>query len=501
MDKIIIHSFNDLFNISNTKISELLLNYGDIEKSKIIGYISDIDISDIDKDNELSSCIYYSLSFIKSRDKKFLDKSFKYFYKIIPCESGNSTFLFAIADMLFYASNIYKINLDDIVQEYKKEILKIENDIDFVWLVFALVQNEFCEDKLISKVFDSNVSLSLKESLLGDIKKNCSSGKFEDYSIKLVNIIINLAENSNGLQADYYYNLVIDIYKKISKNDEIDRIKLKKKRLDLRNDVQQHSIKIPTKDLDISINNNITTRIDNALKEDKVLKAFEIVFNTHILPNTNTTRENISLGVLAHLVTISPITAGRKGVVSEKDKEEDYFFYKQYGMGLMSVYSYVFYKVFDYLSTRVNLKDIIIKMYKTSPIYDTDREKLFENIVEKYVQDDYVGFSYSIIPNIEYLIKKILILNNISPHNREYKKEEDITLNSLVSKNKELLSKIYGQDFNTLLEYFFIYEYGLNMRNALMHGDGLSYLSKKYSKWLLFIFIILIRYSKELKND
>jgi hypothetical protein len=46
-------------------------------------------------------------------------------------------------------------------------------------------------------------------------------------------------------------------------------------------------------------------------------------------------------------------------------------------------------------------------------------------------------------------------------------------------------------EFYDLLWLMFEYEYGLNMRNALMHGEGLIYTSKYYVYLVFFVFLYL----------
>jgi hypothetical protein len=498
-DKMQINNLFDIYNVENITLRKLFLNYDDIDKKKIIKFVKDdIDMSNFKISNDIENWIYYAIDFVKSRNEESLNKSFEYLYKILSQEHKNTTFIFAIVHMLFYVSKIYKTNLSNLIKGYKEIIVEIKDTVSFTWLVFPLVQNGICENDLIERVFESDISLSLKESLLEDIQYN-SKERFEYYSINLANIIIDLAKNEKGMKADYYYGLVIEIYKKINKYDEIDNVKLLKKKLNLSEDINELDIEISTKELDNSIV-NLKKQINTNIENKHIVKAFAIVFTIQSLPNANEIKNNLNTGIFTQLATIMPITAGRKGIVAE-DKKEEYFFYEQYGMGLMSVYSYIFYNLLTYLQSKIDIKKIVLNIYQESLPFDNTRIELFDNIIQKFIDNDNIGFVYSIVPNIEYIIKEILKLNNISPHNRDIRKEEDVSLNSLIVSNKELLISLYGKNFVTLLEYFFTYEYGLNMRNGLLHGEGIDYLAKEYSNWLLYIFIILISYTRKVRND
>ncbi len=112
---------------------------------------------------------------------------------------------------------------------------------------------------------------------------------------------------------------------------------------------------------------------------------------------------------------------------------------------------------------------------------------------------DMVNYCY---PIAGALIKILLKANEISTKNRDTGVEEDISLNSLLSgKGKTLIEKIYGRDFFYLLENLFLYEYGFNLRNALMHGEGLNYLDKQYADICFYVLVVLISRGGVLEDE
>jgi hypothetical protein len=118
----------------------------------------------------------------------------------------------------------------------------------------------------------------------------------------------------------------------------------------------------------------------------------------------------------------------------------------------------------------------------------------------KYKDNDIIGFNYIFLPTFEYLIKEIMKLNNISPY--KILIEEDKSLEKLLKndKTKEIIEQIYGEDFYYLLENLFSYEFGLNIRNSLLHGNGMSFLNQKYTDILFFTFVVLITYARKIKS-
>ncbi|MEA3315975.1 MAG: DUF4209 domain-containing protein, partial [Campylobacterota bacterium] len=112
-----------------------------------------------------------------------------------------------------------------------------------------------------------------------------------------------------------------------------------------------------------------------------------------------------------------------------------------------------------------------------------------------------IGFIYIFNPTFEYLIKQIIKINKNSGVS-EYKVtiDEDKSLDKLLDDNNSLLKNIFGEDFYYLLENLFFYKFGLNLRNTLLHGDGIEFIDKKYVNTLFYILIVLITYAKEIED-
>jgi hypothetical protein len=93
-----------------------------------------------------------------------------------------------------------------------------------------------------------------------------------------------------------------------------------------------------------------------------------------------------------------------------------------------------------------------------------------------------------------FIIKQVLLMNGINIKNKDEHQDETISLNAIIRNNNETLIKIYGEKFYSLLNFFFCDKFGLNIRNALLHGEEISLIQKNYSDWMLYIFFTMILY-------
>jgi hypothetical protein len=156
----------------------------------------------------------------------------------------------------------------------------------------------------------------------------------------------------------------------------------------------------------------------------------------------------------------------------------------------------------EYVILNMNFEQSVQNIYKSSIFHEEQREFVVLDMIKKYLSKDYIGFMYQFVPNFEALIKVLLKANEISVKNRDTGGEEDISLNSLLSgKGKTLIEGIYGRDFFYLLENLFLYEYGFNLRNALMHGEGLGYLNKQYADICFYVLVVFVSRGGVLEDE
>lgn len=125
--------------------------------------------------------------------------------------------------------------------------------------------------------------------------------------------------------------------------------------------------------------------------------------------------------------------------------------------------------------------------YRQSLLYEDEREAIIKDIIDKYFAEDFIGFVYALIPQIEYVLKLLLIRMETNIRERNIKKLEEINLNTILVNYKDQIVTVFGDNFYEILWLCFIYEYGLNIRNSISHGGGLIYLRREYASLLFFL--------------
>lgn len=489
----LISSFIDIYHLDKP-FQDILLNYDQIPQGKVIAHIKKIDISTLDYETILSKLVYFTLKFIHTRDKSDFDSAFSALCEIIDTMDENSFVhgLSYILDVLLLGCMTYKIDVDIEVDSYKQKLDSVKDGIAYMWLSLPLMKYGYCDQTIISKAI-SGISLHLQQSYLEDLKKyDCGGIDVDGLFVSLAQKYKEVGDSTTSMQANYFYDLAIDIYKKYSMTDEIDAIKLKKDKVVLELESFTFTLEPEHQEAIHKHIEKLKSHIDTCIQNDEYEKAFMLGFSPHILPSESATKQSTHIGVFTQLATVMPYTAGRNGKL--KDGEHIRFYEcETYTKNLFLIYYQKIRALMQHIIESINIEESLQNIYKGSVFYEEQREFVIFNTFSKYLQNDYIGFMYQFLPNFEALIKILLKANGISTKNRETGVEEDISLNSLLSgKGKTLIEQIYGRDFFYLLENLFLYEYGFNLRNALMHGEGLSYLDKQYADVCFYVLVVLI---------
>jgi len=499
-----ISSFIDIYHLDKS-FQDLLLKYDQIPQGKVIVHIKKIDISTLSHETTLSKLVYFTLKFIHTRDKSDFDSAFSALCEIIDImdEHNFDHGLSYILDVLLLGCMTYNIDVDIEVDSYKQKLDSVKDGLAYMWLSLPLMKYGYCDETIISKAL-SGINLNLQLSYLEDLKKyDCTCVDVDGMFVSLAQKYKEAGDSTRSMQANYFYDLAVDIYKKYSMIDEIDAIKLKKEDVVL--ELTEHSISLEPEFI-AAIQNHIEkikSHIKTCLKNKEYEKAFSLGFSPYVLPKIDDTKSiaSSSKGVFRQLATVMPYTAGRNG----KLKDGEYIRYHEFETYSRNLFLIDYQKIsalMEYVILNMNFEQSFENIYKSSIFHESHREFVVLDMIKKYLSKDYVGFMYQFVPNFEALIKILLKVNGISTKNRNTGVEEDISLNSLLSeKGKTLIEQIYGRDFFYLLENLFLYEYGFNLRNSLMHGEGLSYLDKQYADVCFYVIVVLISRGGVLEDE
>lgn len=499
-----ISSFIDIYHLDKP-FQDLLLNYDQIPQGKVITHIKKIDISILSYETILSKLVYFTLKFIHTRDKSDFDSAFGALCEIIDTldEHNFDHGLSYILDVLLLGCMTYKINVDIEIDIYKQKLDSVKDGLAYMWLSLPLMKYGYCDEAIIAKAL-SGINLNLQQSYLEDLKKYyCGGIDVDGLFVSLAQKYKEAGDATEGMRANYFYDLAIDIYKKQSMTDEIDAIKLKKE--DVKLELQEHTISLKPEHITAIQNHieKIKSHIDTCIANSEYEKAFSLGFSPYVLPKVDDTKRlaGDTVPLFGQLATVMPYTAGRNGKLKDGEYIRHWEF-ETYSRNFFLIDYQKMSALMEYVIENINFEQSIENIYKSSVFYESHREFVILDMVSRYLSKDYIGFMYQFVPNFEALIKILLKANGISTKNRETGVEEDISLNSLLSaKGKILIEQIYGRDFFYLLENLFLYEYGFNLRNALMHGEGLNYLDKQHADICFCVFVVLISRGGVLEDE
>ena len=499
-----ISSFIDIYHLDKS-LQDLLLNYDQIPQGRVIAHIKKIDISTLDYETILSKLVYFTLKFIHTRDKSDFDSAFSALFEILDKLEENifDRGLSHILDILLLGCTTYRVDFFMQIDNYKQKLNSVKDGVSYMWLSLPLMKYGYCDETIISKAM-SGINLNLQQSYLQDLKKyGCSCVDVDGLFVSLAQKYKEAGDKATGMQANYFYDLAIDIYKKYNITDEIDAIKLKKENVVL--ELTEYSISLEPEFITAIQNHieKIKVHIKTCLENKEYEKAFSLGFSPYVLPKIEDTKSvaGSTKGVFMQLATVLPYTEGRNGKLKDGEFIR-YHEFETYSRNLFLIDYPKMSALMEYVILNMNFEKSVQNIYKGSIFYETHRESVVLDMIKKYLSKDYIGFMYQFVPNFEALIKILLKANGISTKNRDTGVEEDISLNSLLSgKGKTIIEQIYGRDFFYLLENMFLYEYGFNLRNALMHGEGLSYLDKQYADVCFYVLVVLISRGGVLEDE
>ena len=493
--------FKDIRKISDlSKIQEKNIKDFIFQKSKSISKLRKVDISSLEYKSKLSTIIYYLLKAIKNHNQDDFDKCFKdtLFY-LKECKVDSISHFSYIVDILLFIKETFSFNLKDYLERYYDILLNESDSLKLLWLNEVLITNKYCDKEIIEHTL-SKLSYQHENDLLTMLKKNCNKKlDVKKYFINYAQKLEDMASKEEALKAIYFYELAIEIYAIYSKNSDIDRIKLIKN--DIPYNLEKYSISLSESandEFDKYIN-ELKEMIDEHVSKKESLKAFNILFSNLVIPSKdeNIVNSMTNQTTFRMLGNITSINDGSKITFKDDIEKKKYLEFENYRLSL-DIYFSIFSRLLQYLTKKINIYSLINQIYDDSLLYDEKRESIIRDLIDKHKNKDNIGFNYVFFPTFEYLIKEIMKINDLSPY--KISNEEDKTLNKLLENSKDILEKIYGEDFYYLLENIFLHSFGLNMRNALLHGEGISFLDKKYTDMLFFILVVLITYARRLEN-
>ncbi len=489
-----IEKFEDLYETTNVELSELIGN----DNTSIPAY-NKIKLSELEHNTPLSKIIYFLIKTAQEREQEDFDKCFESSLKYFKQNDIDLINNFAyIIKMLFIFSKSYNLDIEKWITEYEKIIYTIEDSLNLIWLGEILIKRGLCDNNLISHIL-SYLTWQHEKDFLDLLKSNCKKIDSEILYLNYAKKLERIASNAKDMKAIHFYELAIEIYSKYNKKEEIDRIKLIKN--DIPFNLKEHTITLSKEKIqkfEMYIN-KLKQEINIKISQDKREDAFSIVFSDISLPKKNTTISNTinNQSVFLLLGDIISIGDGTKITFTSDEDKKRYLEFQDYQVSL-NIYSHIFSQLLEHSKGKIDIYDMIIDIYQESKIFDKAKSLIILDLIDRHKNEDIIGFNYIFSPMFEYLLKEILKLNNISPYKSD--KEEDKTLGKLLDSNKEILEQIYGEDFYYLLENLFSYKFGLNIRNSLLHGEGMSFLNKKYNDILFYVFIVLITYVRRVED-
>jgi len=493
-----IEKFDDLHKITNNEMNIKLAELIWSNNTSLSAYRS-IDLSKLEYGTSLSEIIYFLIKIAKEKKQDDFDRCFENSLKYLKNNNIDLINNFAyIIKMLFIFSKSYGLDIEKWIGEYINILSTIEDSLKLIWLGEILITRKHCDDNLIEHIL-SNLTWQYKKDFLDLLKSNCKEIESEilylDYAKKLEKI----ASQEQDMKAIHFYELAIEIYSKYNKIEEIDRVKLIKNEIPF--DLQKHTVKLSDKKVqqfEMYIE-GLKQEINKKISEYKKEEAFSIVFSDISLPKkqnniaTSMNRQSV-FRLLGDVISIGD---GTKITFTREEDKKRYLEFENYQI-LLNIYSDVFSQLLEHIKSKVNIYSMIIDIYTKSKIFNEDKKIVIFGLIDRHKNKDIIGFNYIFNPMFEYLIKEILKLNDISPYKSN--KDEDKTLGKLLDNNKEILEQIYGEDFYYLLENLFSYEFGLNIRNSLLHGEGMSFLNQKYNDILFYVLIVLITYVRRVED-
>ncbi|MFA7166278.1 MAG: DUF4209 domain-containing protein [Desulfoplanes sp.] len=226
----------------------------------------------------------------------------------------------------------------------------------------------------------------------------------------------------------------------------------------------------------------------------------ELLFETVRFPSKKGIQESTAKGIPLsyHIAQIQSLTEGRFGLVgcceneAENQEELEAHWACQLYLAQLPVVTLLdVEELWSWLSANYppeELQESFVMKYRASLFYETERAELVAYLGKKVCEKDWTGFLYPGVLQIEHFLRLFLHKtgHNVSAGN--LKKIENLTMGSLLKKFEKPLSAQFGSDFWYFLWIMLGYAHGPNLRNALAHGLGISYLNSFYG--MLFMYAL-----------
>ncbi|MBF0563936.1 MAG: DUF4209 domain-containing protein [Nitrospirae bacterium] len=344
-----------------------------------------------------------------------------------------------------------------------------------------------------------------------DVFENCfEKAEFIHLKKKVATLHYNVGLQLDGLQAISILKIAATMFQQIGDHTSIDAAQdaIKKKQMTI--EWQVNELTLPTElyekflqEIDACKERLTQLSKDGAVCADLL----SYLFDNHRLPlKQNIEKQSINIPITYLITTVSAMTEGRSGYLNSIKEKEEHWIANIFNTVLFTYSLYKNYQILEWFIKQYgidDLKNCLTGVYQKSIIYDEGREELITIVIEKYLKNDIVGFVYSVIPQIEDSLKRLLENTGVSVCQRDIQCLEDIPLNTILQNYKLELINILGENFYDVLWLCFEYRFGLNVRNSLVHGGGLSYLNKQYALLLFFIigFIFYRAYKLQMFDD
>ena len=320
-----------------------------------------------------------------------------------------------------------------------------------------------------------------------------SKEEFLPLKRKLAECYLNEGSKMIGLKSIHFLRCAAKIFSQMEEKDKVDDTLRIMKEKEETIEWQQSATKV-IPELKEALDKrtiNIRQHLDQLYDEKPCESFLQCLFNNYILPDKKSVeKQSRHLPLTYVIATVTPMTEGRSGIIEDEEKAIEHWKAEVLRESLFSYYLPQIISLLNWFLDKYGkdkFKECLIDTSRKSLIYEEDREFIIENIIDKYFNNDIIGFVYSSTPQIEHSIKEFLLRIGINIRERNIKKLEEINLNTLLVNYKEYIVNVLGENFYEVLWLCFLYEYGLNIRNSISHGEGITYLRWEYATLLFFI--------------
>ncbi len=400
----------------------------------------------------------------------------------------------------------YEQNASKVIAEIFKAEVVINPNAPF-WLLKPLL-TFYCSKKsnapdkskfkqLIEVLLDNYIArkdVHWAKNVLEEFKGCFEKAEFLSLKRKVASLYFDAGNELEGLQAIGFLRIAADMFQQMGDYTNMDAAmgEMKKKETTIDWKASESVLREELVDKISEQIAGVTEKLEQLSKEGaKCADLLKYLFTNHLLPAKESIEEQSGNMPLAYLIaTVTPMTEGRSGVLTTDEEKKEYWKATLLNRMFFTFSIYQIYRILEWFTKKYGdegLEECLTYVYRQSTVYDERRDALVSGIIRKYFAHDIIGFVYSVIPQIEHSLKMLLESVGISVRERDIKYLEEINLNTILTNYKQNLIDILGEDFYEVLWLCFQYDFGLNIRNSVLHGGGLTYLSEQYALLLFFI--------------